>query len=64
MGRTCLLGSAHLRDSFDRDGYLWKPVAETGKPPAKRPGYAVDLRYARGEISTEQYEQLRRDLEG
>jgi putative membrane protein len=44
----------------------WRPqVNQTGPAPTKQsPLDVLKARYARGEISREEYEQARRDLEG
>jgi putative membrane protein len=37
---------------------------EPGSPPGSRPLAILQERYARGELTKEQYEQMRRDLTG
>jgi putative membrane protein len=44
----------------------WRPqFNQSGPPPTSQtPVQLLTARYARGEISREQYDQMRRDLEG
>jgi putative membrane protein len=44
----------------------WRPQFNQPQPPqgGQTPLEILDARYARGEISREEYEQMRRDLSG
>ena len=47
-------------------GFGWRPQFNQGKPAgtSQTPVEILKARYARGEVTREEYEQLRRDLEG
>ena len=49
-------------------GVGWRPDSFQGNQPSRKPGQdaleILQARYARGEISQEEYQQMRRDLEG
>jgi putative membrane protein len=44
----------------------WQPQSNQTRPPqtSQTPFEVLKARYARGEITREEYEQMRRDLEG
>ena len=59
---AALLGTADLPCGLAGQSTLWQPATERARPTRSAPGRSAQ-RYARGEITREQYEIMKQDID-